>query len=281
MTGPDFQNVPQRSLPGRGRLLLALGMVVVALVSYYGARQVNPVTNEVQHVSLTPAQEIGMGLQAAPEMEAQYGGAADDPRGTAEVRQVGARVIARSAAAQTPYKYEFHLLADSQTVNAFALPGGQVFITEGLFRKLTSEGQVAGVLAHEVGHVVERHSAQQLAKSHLTEGLTGAAVLATYDPNDPSSARNAAVIAALGQLVNMKFGRTDELQADSLGVRFASAAGYDPRSMVTVMQMLDSIGGQRPPEFFSTHPNPAHRIERIQSVIQATFPGGVPAGLTP
>lgn len=281
MTGLEPNLQPRRRFGGGGRLLIALIMAGVAVVSYFGTRQLNPVTNEVQHVSMTADQEIGMGLQAAPEMEAEYGGLSSDATASTHVEQVGERIVTRSAAGSTPYKFQFHLLADPRIVNAFALPGGQVFITEGLLQQMHSEGELATVLAHEVGHVVARHSAQQLAKSQLTQGLTGAAVIATYDPNDPSSSRNAAVIAAVGQLVNMKFGRNDELQADQLGVRFASDAGYDPRAMIKVMQTLEQEGGTRAPEFFSTHPNPEHRIERIQQAIEQKYPNGVPAGLTP
>jgi predicted Zn-dependent protease len=266
---------------GGAGLIVALLIAVFSLFRYFGSSTPNPVTGEKQHVSgITPQQEIALGLQAAPQMAAQYGGESDDPRARALVQQIGEKIVAQSDAAKTPYRYQFHVLADPQTVNAFALPGGQVFITEGLLRRLKSPGEVAGVLGHEVGHVVARHSAEHLAKTQLTQGLTGAAVLATYDPNDPRSGRNAAVIAAVGQLVNLKFGRDDELEADKLGVRLMSEAGYDPRSMIEVMKTLAAAGGGRStPEFFSTHPNPQNRIPRIQESIKATFPNGVPAGL--
>jgi predicted Zn-dependent protease len=196
------------------------------------------------------------------------------------VDQIGERLVSRSAAGQTPYRFEFHVLDDPETINAFALPGGQVFITEGLLRRLETEGQVAGVLGHEIAHVVARHGAEHIAKQQLTQGLTGAAVLATYDPSDPSSRGSAAVAAMIGQLVTMRFGRQDELESDRLGVRFTSEAGYDPRSMVKLMQILEeSSQGNRPPEFFSTHPNPENRIQRIQEAIQERFPNGAPAGL--
>ncbi|HYF39539.1 MAG TPA: M48 family metallopeptidase, partial [Gemmatimonadales bacterium] len=162
----------------------------------------------------------------------------------------------------------------------FALPGGQIFITEGLLRRLTTDGQVAGVLGHEIAHVVARHGAEHIAKQQLTQGLTGAAVLATYDPSDPSSRGSAAVAAMIGQLVNMRFGRQDELESDRLGVRFTGEAGYDPRSMTALMQILgEASEGNRPPEFFSTHPNPENRIQRIQEAIQEQYPNGVPEGL--
>jgi predicted Zn-dependent protease len=270
---------PRRSFGG-GRLILALIVAGISLLSYFGTRSVNPVTNETQHVDMTSDQEIAIGLQAAPEMAQQYGGESSDSQARALVDRVCGEIVAKSDAHGTPYQYQCHVLADEQTINAFALPGGQVFITEGLLSKLKTEGQLAGVLGHEIGHVVARHGAEQIAKQQLTQGLTGAAVLATYDPRDPSSRNSAAMAMLIGNLVNMRFGRQDELEADRLGVRLMSEAGYDPRSMIDLMKILEeSGGGQRQPEFFSTHPNPGHRIEQIQQVISETFPQGVPDNL--
>ncbi|MDZ7291079.1 MAG: M48 family metallopeptidase [candidate division KSB1 bacterium] len=255
-------------------------MAVFALISYFGHSVYNPITGEKQHLNITEEQEIALGLQAAPEMAEQYGGLHPDQQAQALVQAVGEKVVANSSASQTQYPFKFHLLADPQTVNAFALPGGQIFITAALLSRLQTEGQLAGVLGHEIGHVVARHSAQQIAKQQLTQGLTGAVVLATYDPNNPSSQRTAQVAMVIGQLINMKYGREDELQSDQLGVRFISEAGYDPRALVGVMRILEEAsGGARPPEFFSTHPNPENRVARIEEAIQKQFPDGVPAGL--
>jgi predicted Zn-dependent protease len=270
---------PRRRFGG-GRLLIALAVAAVSLISYYSAREYNPVTDEVQHVDLTAEQEIGLGLQAAPEMAQQFGGLHPDEEAQATVDQVCSRIVQQSAAKDTPYQYECHVLADEETINAFALPGGQVFITAGLLKQLQTEGQVAGVLSHEIGHVVARHGAEHMAKARLTQGLTGAAVLATYDPDNPSSRNSAAMAALIGQMVNMRFGREDELESDRLGVRFMSEAGYDPRAMVDVMKVLEeAAGGGRQPEFFSTHPNPDRRIERIEQMIAETYPQGVPENL--
>jgi predicted Zn-dependent protease len=265
----------------RGRLLAALVVAAMALFAYFGSSVFNPITEEKQHVAgITPEQEVALGLQAAPEMAQQFGGLDPDRASQARIDQIGERLISRSVAGQSPYRFEFHVLDDPETINAFALPGGQVFITEGLLRRLKTEGQVAGVLGHEIGHVVARHGAEHIAKQQLTQGLTGAAVLATYDPSDPSSRGSAAVAAMIGQLVTMRFGRQDELESDRLGVRIASEAGYDPRSLIALMKILEeSSEGNRPPEFFSTHPNPENRIERIQAAIQERFPNGVPEGL--
>jgi beta-barrel assembly-enhancing protease len=264
----------------KGRLILALIIAAVSLISYFGAREYNPVTDEVQHVRLTADQEIALGLEAAPQMAQQHGGLHPDTAMQERVDRIGRRLIERTAAKDTAYQYDFHVLADEQTVNAFALPGGQVFMTAGLLNKLQTDGQVAGVLGHEIGHVVARHGAEHLAKAQLTQGLTGAAVLATYDPERPGT-RNAALMAAMvGQLVNMRFGREDEIESDRLGVRFTAEAGYDPAAMIEVMSVLaEAAKGPRPPEFFSTHPNPDRRVQRIEAAIQEMFPDGLPDGL--
>jgi predicted Zn-dependent protease len=202
-------------------------------------------------------------------MEQEFGGEDSNTQDQATVDQVGNTVLQGSLASRAPYQFEFHLLADPQTINAFALPGGQVFITRALYDKLETEGQLAGVLGHEIGHVVARHSAEQIAKAQLTEGLTGAAVIAAYDPNNPASANSAQVAALIGQLITLKYGRDDELEADKFGVCFMNDAGYDPNEMIGVMKVLKAASsGNQPPEFFSTHPDPGNRIQRIQEDIQ-------------
>jgi len=271
---------PRRSGGRGGRLLIALVMVAIAVIGYFGSSQVNPVTGETQHVDMTPQEEVAMGLQAAPEMAAQFGGLSADQQASSLVARIGSQVWQRSDAANGPYTFEYHLLADGDTVNEFALPGGQVFITEGLFRLLRTEGELAGVLAHETAHVVGRHSAEQLAKTRLTQGLTGAAVIAAVDPNDPRTYRTAQFAMLVDQMINLKFSRSDELEADSLGVKYMAQAGYDPRSMVEVMKVLEANAGpNQQPEFMSTHPDPGNRIQRIEEAIQRVYPNGVPAGL--
>jgi beta-barrel assembly-enhancing protease len=255
---------------GMGRLLIAGVVVVFSLISYFGTQSKNPVTNQVQHIDITPDQEIALGLQATPDMEAQFGGLDPSQADQQRVQQVGAKLVNSSPAKNTPYQYAYHLLADQQTINAFALPGGQIFITRALYKLLTNEGELAGVLGHETGHVVARHSAEQLAKAKLTQGLTGAAVLAACDPNNPGSCASTAQMAAVvGQLASMKFSRTDESQADALGVCFMSDAGYNPQDMIALMQILESASeGNQPPDFLSTHPSPATRVQDIQADIQ-------------
>jgi predicted Zn-dependent protease len=252
-----------------GRLIMAAAIALFSIISYFGSKQDNPITGETQYINITPEQEIALGLQAAPQMAAEFGGEDENANDQAIVDQVGNNILQNSPAGKSPYQFDFHLLDDAQTINAFALPGGQVFITRALYDKLQTEGELAGVLGHEIGHVVARHSAEQIAKTQLTEGLTGAAVIAAYDPDNPASANSAQVAMLIGQLINLKFGRDDELEADKFGVCFMNDTGYDPNEMVSVMQVLEAASsGNQPPEFFSTHPSPANRIPRIQEDIQ-------------
>ena len=282
------RNYSQRMRPRSGsgggciRIFIALAMIIFALVSFFGSKVTNPVTGEDQYISITPEQEIAIGLQSTPEMMQQFDGLDPDPGLQQIVDEVGGQLLRSSFATRSDYPFEFHLLADQETINAFALPGGQVFITRALFDRLETEGQLAGVLAHEIVHVLSRHGAERIAEMQLTQGLTGAVILATYDPNNPSSQQAAQIAVLVGQLVNMKFGRDDEIQSDTLGVKIMSQAGYDPRSMVSVMHVLDQASsGNRPPEFFSTHPNPENRIGKIEAAIAEVYPNGIPAGLTP
>lgn len=270
----------RRRSMGGGRLLVALAFAAFALFSYFGSREFNPVIQEDQYVGITPDQEIALGLQAAPEMAAQFGGIHPDEQAQAFLDQICDKLINNSDAGQADWPYECSLLVDDQTVNAFALPGGQLFLTVGLYNLLDSEGQLAGVLAHEIGHAVARHSAQQIARQQLTQGLTGAVIIASYDPENPNSAATGQMAAVVGQLLGMRYSREHELQADRLGVRFMAQAGYDPRSLIRVMAVLAEAGGSaRPPEFFSTHPNPENRVQAIEQAIQEEFPNGVPEGL--
>jgi beta-barrel assembly-enhancing protease len=249
---------------------MAAGVIIFSLISYFGSQSTNPVTQDVQHISMTPDQEIAMGLQAAPEMADQFGGLDPNEADQQRLKQIGQKLVQSSPAKNTPYQYDYHLLGDTETVNAFALPGGQIFITRALYDQLKTDGELAGVLGHETGHVVGRHSAEQIAKAQLTQGLTGAAVIAACDPNSPSGCIAASQVAAVvGQLINMQYSRSDETQSDWLGVCFMRDSGYNPEDMVKVMQILDSLSqGERPPEFMSSHPDPGNRITAIQENIQ-------------
>ena len=264
----------------RGRLLAALILAALALLSYYGVREFNPVTGETQHIAITKDQEIALGLQSAPQMAAQFGGEDEDPELRAFVAAVGQRVAQNSIAGKTGYQFSFTLLRDTETVNAFALPGGPIFITRALLQQLPDEAALAGVLGHEVGHVIARHSAEHIARSQLAQGLIGAAGVAGSGGDD--GGRSTAQIAAfVAQMAQLKYGRSDEIQSDTLGVRLMAEAGYDPRALIDVMDVLErAAGSNRPPEYLSSHPDPGNRKGRIEAAIEAHFPNGVPSQLS-
>jgi beta-barrel assembly-enhancing protease len=249
-------------------LIIALVMAGFSLLRYCGTRTTNEITGEAQYVSLSADEEIAMGLQSLPQMAGEFGGEVQGQEADAMVRAVGKKLVANTVAANTPYKdhFQFHLLADNQTINAFALPGGQVFITVALLSRLTTEDQLAGVLGHEIGHVVARHSAEKLAQMELAQGLTGAVSMATYNPNSPNGSYIAQTVANMMQL---KYGREQELQSDDLGVRLMLEAGYDPRELIAVMEVLkQSAGPNRVPEHQSSHPDPENRKEKILEAIE-------------
>ncbi|WP_425234458.1 M48 family metalloprotease [Ulvibacterium sp.] len=241
------------------RIFIGLAIVAFAFIQRCNNKEENPYTGRVQTIDMTAEQEIAIGLQSAPEMAQQHGGLYPDERLQSFVDAIGTKLINNSIARETPYKYDFHLLADDRTINAFALPGGQIFITYALFSKL-NEAQLAGVLGHEIGHVIGRHSAERIAESSFWRTVSmGASV----------GADAGGIVGSIGQNTLLKNGRGDELESDELGVLFMIRSGYEPREMIKVMEILrDAAGPNRTPEFQSTHPDPENRIQKIKEAIQ-------------
>jgi predicted Zn-dependent protease len=276
-----------RSRGGSGwkvRLLIAAVIALFAIVSYYGKPgDENQVTGEVERVAYPDEKdEVALGLQAMPEIARQFGGRVQG-RAADQVMLMGQRlvqVLEKDLAAKgrtNPYEFQFHLLADRNTVNAFALPGGQVFITEALRSRLSTPGQLAGVLGHEMGHVLSRHGNKRMAQEQLFTGLATAAGVG--GGGDIDSMRMAHMVK---QVVSMSYGRDDEYESDKWGVELCLLAGYDPRAMIGLMEILaEASGGAGPPEFMSTHPKPANRIAYIEGVIEEVIREKYPEGLPP
>lgn len=206
-------------------------------------------------------QDIELGRQAATEVRKQY-----QVVNNQELQDYTMRIGARLAAQKEPKESGFpfaYTLVNDKSVNAFALPGGPTFVHTGLILAAADEGQLAGVLAHEMSHVVLRHGTNQASKANLVKipVLLAAAVTG----ND-----------LLVQLTNMgamglllKFSRTSESQADAMGTRIMSEAGYDPTAMAHFFEKLQSEGGSRAPQFLSDHPNPGNRVAAVQEEIKA------------
>ena len=249
-----------RSRNFKVRLLIGLAIVAFAFIKKCNSKEKNEYTGRVQTINMTEDQEIAIGLQNAPQMAQQHGGLHSNNQYQALVDKVGNKLINSSIARDTPYKYEFHLLADERTINAFALPGGQVFITYALFSKLKNEDQLAGVLGHEIGHVLGKHSNERITDANFWKLLTmGASVGA-----DLGELAN-----GIGQQTLLKNGRGDELESDELGVKLMIDAGYNPEHLIGVMEILKAAAGpNRVPEFQSSHPDPENRIQKIKEAIR-------------
>ncbi|MEO0506094.1 MAG: M48 family metalloprotease [Bacteroidota bacterium] len=241
------------------RIFIGLAIVAFAFIKRCSNKEENPFTGRIQNINMSAEQEIAIGLQNAPDIAQQYGGLYPDQRLQAFVDAIGQKLVRNSIARETPYEYDFHLLADDRTINAFALPGGQCFITYALFSQL-NEAQLAGVIGHEIGHVIGRHSAERIAESSFWETLTmGASV----------GGDMGGLVSGMGQNTLLKNGRGDELESDELGVLLMIQSGYDPYEMIEVMKILKAAAGpNRVPEFQSTHPDPENRIERIREAIE-------------
>ncbi len=259
------------------RIFVGVVIALIGFALYMSQSQINPVTGKKQHIAISPNQEIRLGIESAPVMAREMGGeiSLSDPR-AAEVQRIGMLIVSRTAATSSPWQFKFHLLADPDTVNAFALPGGQVFITLGLFNKLQTEAQLAGVLGHEIGHVLERHSAQQMAKSQLGQMFVVAAGTAATNPNNPAVFRDATMVAAvINQMFQLRYSRHDESEADQWGLKLMAQSGFDPKAMIEVMKILKSASsGGRSLEIFQTHPNPDLRIQQIKAYLAEHPPSG-------
>ena len=275
---PDRQQDPQmQRRPGPRipiRLIIAGIIMLVSIISYYSKTEVNPVTGEKQRVAMGAEQEMVLGLQAAPKMAQEMGGAINpqnDPR-AARVAQIGRRLVGETDAARSPYalrnNFHFYLLNDPDTINAFALPGGQIFITRALYDRLENEAQLAGVIGHEIGHVIHRHGAEHMASGQLGQAMVTAVGMGVGgDANSGQIAAQATAMAA--QFFQLKYGRHDELESDAYGLRLMTEVGLDPAEMLGVMRILAQASkGPRQPEMMQTHPYPEKRIEQIQQILE-------------
>ncbi|HMS97271.1 MAG TPA: M48 family metallopeptidase [Saprospiraceae bacterium] len=265
-TGDPYSRQGRGLGTGRFKLFLIIGLAMAAFQAFkfYTSTQTNPITGEEQRVQWNTEEEIQLGLQAAPQMAQEYGGLHPDQRAQELVDRVGQKLVQSTIAAKTGYPYDFHLLADNQVVNAFALPGGQCFITAALFTKLKNEDQLAGVLGHEIGHVIHRHGAERSASQGFIQGLIQSVLIGTGGDQALTQVAN-----MVGQYSSMKYGRDQELESDDFGVRLMVEAGYDPNHLIGVMDILEEAsGGQKVPEFQSTHPSPENRREKIKAAIE-------------
>jgi len=253
----------------RRTLRLVVLVMPVALAGLAVGCSTNPVTGKKQLILISTEQEVALGADAAPQFEGEFGGLVPDGELQAYVRDIGSRLADHSD--RKDVRYEFALLA-SDVPNAFALPGGKVYVTAGLMVLMTNERQLAGVLGHEITHVAAKHNVMGMQRQ------MGAAVLvelAGYAAGgDKAKAAEAATQIASG-MVNLKYGRDDEYQADQYGCKYMAKAGYNPWGVVEMLEVLKGLHDSEPGslgELFQTHPITSKRIERARGVVRSEYP---------
>jgi predicted Zn-dependent protease len=224
----------------------------------------NPVTGESELALVSEAQEIEMGRDADRQIVASMG-LVEDEALQSYVSELGTRMARSSERPELPWTFR---VVDDPTVNAFALPGGFIYVTRGMMSHLTSEAQLVGILGHEIGHVTARHSVSQISRSQLASLGLGLGMIFAPEELQPLGQ-----VAGAGlQLLFLKFSRDDESQSDELGVRYMTRIGYDAAELADVFAMLERLGedsGAGVPAWASTHPAPGDRRESILAQAEA------------
>src|SRR5215207_11617967 len=219
----------------------------------------NPATGKSQLAFVGEEKEIAMGREADKRVVAQLG-LYPAQQVQEYVNRLGQKIAADSERPNLPWTFR---VGDDPVVNAFALPGGFIYVTRGLLTHLTSEAELVSVIGHEIGHVTGRHSVEQMSKAQLAQvGLIAGMLL------KPELAQQFGDLAQTGLgLLFLKYGRDDEREADDLGLRYLNRENYDPREMAPVFETLGRVSAQqgqgRVPGWLSTHPAPENRVSRI------------------
>ncbi|MGB9765871.1 MAG: M48 family metalloprotease [Sulfurihydrogenibium sp.] len=241
-------------------------LIAVFFISLSCATVQDPLTGKPTLTLLSTEQEIQIGQKVVPEAINQNGGLYPDQEVQSYIRNLGYKIAAHS-----PRKvdYQFYLV-NSKEINAFALPGGPVFVNRGLILILDNESELAGVMAHEIGHITARHHAKFLEKTYGMNILLNILAVAT------SNSQYQQVILQLAQvsagLLQLKYSRDQENEADALGVRFAYEAGYDPRGLITTFEKFKAMEKVNAPSWLLTHPLPEDRIKNVAYLIQTKYP---------
>lgn len=248
--------MPAMPLPRRAAALASAAFLLTACAT-------NPVSGKRELALMSEAQEIQLGRQADAEIR-QTMGVYNDPELQRYVQQIGLRLAKSSERPNLPWSFA---VIDSPAINAFAVPGGFIYLTRGILPFLDDEAELAGVLSHEIGHVTARHTVQQYSRQ--TAAGLGLGVLGIFIPAVGQAAPIAE--AGLGALF-LKYGRDDEREADRLGVTYNARNGWDPAGvagMLTTLSRLDEASGARRgvPNWLSTHPAPADRVQEVQALI--------------
>lgn len=241
-------------------LVISAVIALIIFVFYFDKKQINPVTGKKQFVVLTPSREVSVGLQCAPQLAAVFGGLYRDRSVQQRVKKTG-HILALSMADTNHllFQFDFHVLADSSTVDAFAVPGGQIFLTLGLLKKLKTDAQLAGLLAHEIAHVIGRHTSEEMAKRDF---LGGSMHVITED----ASARQ--ISEYVEKLIHVAYNQADESEADAFAVKCLIKAGYNPFGLSQVLKILAANSADTQKSVFNdAHKITSERIDKLNRLI--------------
>lgn len=250
----------------RKRYIKFLVLAILSIFIIACVQEIDPLTGKRTYTLLSTQQEIEIGYKIIPSAINENDGLYPDIEIQNYVREIGKKI-----ASVTPRKvdYQFYVV-NSPQINAFALPGGPVFVTRGLLLKMDKESELAGVLAHELGHINARHHAKFIEKTYGMSMLIEILGIALQDSNYASAVMSLAQVSA--GLLQLKFSRDQENEADSLGVRFSYQAGYDPRGLLTMFEKFKEMEKGGTVEWLSTHPLPNTRIKNVQQMIAEQYP---------
>jgi predicted Zn-dependent protease len=247
----------------------SLLLMLIVAIAPLTACSTNQATGRSQLNVLSEEQEISIGEKAEPQFLEEGGGPIPDPAIQQYVSDLGHRLAALSERPDLPW--EFHTL-NSDMINAFALPGGKVFISRGLMAKMTNEAQLVGVLGHEVGHVTAKHINDRMARQMIVAAIVaGAGVAAQTSDDEYIRILGGTAAGAGGTLYLLSFSRGQEHESDELGIRYMVKAGYDPRGQVQVMEILNEASGGGGVEWLQTHPLPESRIDELRDLINDQY----------
>ncbi len=245
-------------------------LLVVGGLATMAACATNPVTGNREFVTISEAQEIAIGREADAQIKSEMG-VYEDQQLQQYVEEIGLALAASSHRPDLDWQFA---IVDSPVINAFALPGGYIYLTRGMMAYLSDEAELAGVLGHEIGHVTARHSVQAYSRaSGATWGLLAAQIFvpAMRTPYGAPMGLGDAAGAGLGMLF-LKFGRDDETQADRLGAEYAAASGWDPRGvgdmLSTLARIADTTDRRGTPNWLSTHPAPVNRVAGVSQTVE-------------
>jgi len=244
-------------------------IVAAALLVLAGCYTV-PETGRSSMIMISPGEEEQMGAAAFADVRAKEK-LSTDPVANERVQRVGKRIAEAVGSALPTAKWEFVVFDEPKTVNAFALPGGKVGVYTGLLDLATTDAELAIVMGHEIGHVTARHGAERMSQG-LVAGVIGAGVgIATNNKRNQDLIRAAYGLGAAGAV--LYFSRSNESEADFIGIRYAAKAGYNPMAAITFWQkMAKAKDGAQPPKWLSTHPPHADRISDLQKWMPEVLP---------